>query len=74
MYGFTCTLKSQVEVLQLWLDEEDSDMAHSGENIKMKLKNVEEEVSYFSALFLSSYLLIHMYTFESRHPTFNFQI
>ena len=38
--------QAQVEVLQLWLDEEDSDMAHSGENIKMKLKNVEEEVRH----------------------------
>lgn len=31
------------EVLTLWLDEEEADSAFSGENIKIKLKGVEEE-------------------------------
>ena len=36
------------EVLTLWCDDEESDEAMPGENIKMKLKNVEEDVRNFS--------------------------
>ncbi|XP_074647422.1 eukaryotic peptide chain release factor GTP-binding subunit ERF3A-like [Tubulanus polymorphus] len=32
-----------VEVLQLWSDEIENEVAYSGENVKVKLKNVEEE-------------------------------
>jgi peptide chain release factor subunit 3 len=35
--------KVQVEVMQLWSDDEETDLAKSGENVKVKLKNVEEE-------------------------------
>lgn len=35
--------KVQVEVMQLWSDEDETDQVASGGNIKMKLKNIEEE-------------------------------
>ncbi len=31
--------------MQLWTDDEDSEEAYPGANVKMKLKNVEEDVS-----------------------------
>lgn len=34
-----------VEVLQLWSDEDETNVITSGENVKVKLKGVEEEVS-----------------------------
>ena len=38
-------VQMQTEVLMLWCDDEEADEALSGANIKLKLKNVEEEVS-----------------------------
>lgn len=35
--------RKQVEVLQLWIDEEEVNAVNSGENVKIKLKGVEEE-------------------------------
>ncbi|XP_064637047.1 eukaryotic peptide chain release factor GTP-binding subunit ERF3A-like [Lineus longissimus] len=35
--------RTPVEVMQLWSDEEEKDICLCGENIKVKLKNVEEE-------------------------------
>jgi peptide chain release factor subunit 3 len=35
--------KISVEVMQLWSDEEESDQCFPGANVKLKLKNVEEE-------------------------------
>ncbi|CAG2172911.1 unnamed protein product, partial [Oppiella nova] len=35
--------RKQVEVLQLWTDEEEVSQVNSGENVKIKLKGVEEE-------------------------------
>lgn len=34
-----------VEIIQVWSDEDEVDMVRSGENVKLKLKNIEEEVS-----------------------------
>lgn len=34
-----------MEVIQVWSDEDEVDMVRSGENVKLKLKNIEEEVS-----------------------------
>ena len=31
--------------MQLWSDDEETDLANPGENVKLKLKNVEEDVS-----------------------------
>ncbi len=39
--------KVLVEVMQLWSDEEETELANPGENVKLKLKNVEEEASPF---------------------------
>lgn len=36
--------KLTVEVVQVWSDEDEVDLVRSGENVKLKLKNVEEEV------------------------------
>ena len=36
-------LQMQTEVLTLWRDDEEYDQAFPGENIKLKLRNVEEE-------------------------------
>ena len=36
-------LQMQTEVLTLWRDDEEYDQAFAGENIKLKLRNVEEE-------------------------------
>jgi len=33
-----------VEVMQIFSDEEETDLVNPGENVKIKLKNVEEEV------------------------------
>lgn len=33
-----------VEVMQLWSDEDETEIANPGENVRVKLKNVEEEV------------------------------
>ena len=33
-----------VEVMQLFSDDDEVDKAFSGENVKIKLKNIEEEV------------------------------
>lgn len=38
-------LQLQVEILTIWSDEDEVDSVGPGENVKMKLKNVEEEVS-----------------------------
>ena len=35
--------RRQVEVLQLWSDEDEVTQVSSGENVKIKLKGVEEE-------------------------------
>lgn len=35
--------RTQVEVMQLWSDDIETDLANPGENVKIKLKNVEEE-------------------------------
>ena len=35
--------RKQVEVLQLWIDEEEVNAVDSGENVKIKVKGVEEE-------------------------------
>ena len=40
----TSSLQLQTEVLTLWCDDEEAEEAMPGENIKIKLKNVEEEV------------------------------
>ena len=37
-----------VEALQLWSDEDEVDAVGPGENVKIKLKNVEEEVSFIT--------------------------
>ena len=45
--GATVTMmpnKLLVEVMQLWSDEEETELANPGENVKLKLKNCEEEV------------------------------
>ena len=34
-----------VEVLGLWSDDYEKDTCYTGENVKVKLKNIEEEVS-----------------------------
>lgn len=36
----------QVKIMQLWSYDEDADEAHPGENVKMKVAGVEEEVKY----------------------------
>lgn len=33
----------QTEVLTLWCDDEESEAAQTGENIKIKLRNIEED-------------------------------
>ncbi len=33
-----------VEVVQVWSDDDEVDLVRSGENVKLKLKNIEEEV------------------------------
>ena len=48
-------VQMQTEVLMLWCDDEEADEALSGANIKLKLKNVEEEVS---CCHLLSYLAV----------------
>lgn len=35
--------KASVEVMQMWADEEEVDSAIAGDNVKLKLKNIEEE-------------------------------
>jgi len=35
--------KASVEVMQVWADEEEVDSAMAGDNVKLKLKNIEEE-------------------------------
>ena len=35
-----------VEVMQLFSDDEETEQVYSGENVKLKLKNVEEEVRH----------------------------
>lgn len=37
-------LQCAVEVMQLWSDDDETDQVYPGENVKLKLKNVEEEV------------------------------
>ena len=41
-----CKLQSQVKLMQLWSYDEDADEVHPGENVKMKVSGVEEEVNY----------------------------
>ena len=36
--------------MQLWSDEEETELANPGENVRVKLKNIEEEVSTVNAL------------------------
>ena len=33
--------------MQLWSDDEETDLANPGENVKVKLKNIEEEARTF---------------------------
>jgi len=35
--------KASVEVMQIWLDEDEVESAMAGDNVKLKLKNIEEE-------------------------------
>ena len=42
--------QTQVEVMQLWSDDIETDLANPGENVKIKLKNVEEEVRAYTHL------------------------
>ena len=44
MYEFLCW-QVQVEVMTIWSDENEVELAIPGENVKLKLKNIEEEVS-----------------------------
>jgi len=39
------SMQMTTEVMQLFSDEDEVEKAFSGENVKIKLKNVEEEVS-----------------------------
>ena len=41
-------LQCAVEVMQLWSDDDETEQVFPGENVKLKLKNVEEEVRIFS--------------------------
>ena len=36
--------------MQLWSDEEETELANPGENVRVKLKNIEEEVSTVNAV------------------------
>ena len=40
-------LQVQAEIMTVWSDENEVDAAEPGENVKLKLKNVEEDVSHF---------------------------
>jgi len=40
-------LQVQAEIMTVWSDENEVDAAEPGENVKLKLKNVEEDVSLF---------------------------
>lgn len=57
MINVTNLFQKAVEVLQLWSDEDEVVSVMSGENVKIKLKGVEEEVMlvllyiYFFSLF-----------------------
>lgn len=44
MINVTNLFQKAVEVLQLWSDEDEVVSVMSGENVKIKLKGVEEEV------------------------------
>ena len=40
-------LQVLAEIMTVWSDENEVDAAEPGENVKLKLKNVEEDVSNF---------------------------
>lgn len=44
--------------MQLWSDDEETDLANPGENVKLKLKNVEEEVRQLLACFFQFFYVI----------------
>jgi len=45
MSSLLLLLQLSTEVMQLYSDDDEVEKAFSGENVKIKLKNVEEEVS-----------------------------
>ena len=57
-----CKLQSQVKLMQLWSYDEDADEVHPGENVKMKVSGVEEEVNYqiYRGSYMSAHVLLNL--------------
>ena len=47
---FVLAWQAQAEIMTVWSDENEVDSAEPGENVKLKLKNVEEDVSFILSL------------------------
>ena len=51
--------------MTVWSDENEVDAAEPGENVKLKLKNVEEDVSHMSRV--GSHALVRFFIFSNLH-------
>ena len=66
-----------VEVMQLFSDEFETEQVYSGENVRIKLKNVEEEVCFLllaCGLSGKNYLIHFSVSFLRKHKKFLHQI
>ena len=43
MNTYICIMQREVEIMNIWSDEIETEVANTGENVKLKLKNAEEE-------------------------------